>query len=101
MSHSYAYLSAIEQVEQFRSGTLSPVDVLESQLAQERRARTSVNAFTDMMAEQAYAQAHAAATRYATEPPEQLPPLLGVTVAAKELHDTAGQVTCEGLPEAA
>lgn len=86
------YLSATECIERFRTGALSPVDVLEAQLAQAARVDVSLNAFTETMAEAARARAEESERRYRDGTARALE---GVTVAAKEKHQIAGMEVVE------
>ena len=88
-----AYLPATEALRRFRAGDVSPVDVLEAQIARAERAEPVVNAFSATCFEEALAAARAAAQRYAAG---RARPLEGLTVAVKETMDVAGQVTTHG-----
>ena len=86
------YLSAAECIERFRTGALSPVDVLEAQLAQAALVDGSLNAFTETMEEAARARAEDSERRYRDGTARALE---GVTVAAKEKHQIAGMEVVE------
>lgn len=91
--NSLNYLSATECLTHFQSGELSPVDVLQAQLAQIEQHDSSINAFTDLFVDQATLLALAAEERYRTGTAR---PLEGITVAAKEKHYIEGQPVTEG-----
>ncbi|MBL3699806.1 amidase [Leucobacter luti] len=87
----------------FASGDLAPTELLAATLARIDAVNgdrdTGVNAFTEVMAEEARAAARAADTAWAearaagTTPP----PLLGIPVATKEKHGIAGRTLEQGL----
>ncbi|WP_087012473.1 amidase [Leucobacter sp. 7(1)] len=84
-------MSATALIPEFRAGTLSPVEVLESQIARDLAHGAVINAFTERLHDEAREHARAAELRYRrAEPGEPLPQLLGVTVATKEKHQIAG-----------
>lgn len=87
------YLSATECIERYRTGELSPVDVLEAQLGQAARVDGSLNAFTETMADAARARAEESERRYRDGTARALE---GVTVAAKEKHQITGMDVVEG-----
>lgn len=98
-----AYLSATEAVKAFRRRELSPLDVLEAQIAQIEThngdAAGGINALTETLLDEARASARRAADTYArcAATGQQPPPLLGVTVATKEKHGIAGLRLEQGL----
>lgn len=85
-----AYLPATEQLRLFRARQLSPVEVLEAQIARAVALSASVNAFTWRCDEAALVQARAAEARYLGNGPEPRP-LEGITLAIKEQMPIAGQ----------
>jgi Asp-tRNA(Asn)/Glu-tRNA(Gln) amidotransferase A subunit family amidase len=87
------YLPAVEQLALFRSGALSPVEVLEAQIERAASVEPVVNAFTDTFFESAIDQARAAADRYASGSAR---PLEGLTLAIKDEMPVAGQRNTEG-----
>ncbi|MBF6670900.1 amidase [Glutamicibacter halophytocola] len=105
MTDRLAFLTATEQLRAFREGTLSPADVLGEQLANceadNGRGDGGVNALTEIFWDESRAQAKAATDRYArarsTGELGSLPPLLGVSVAAKEKHALKGKSLSLGL----
>ncbi|MGB3483891.1 MAG: amidase [Mycobacterium sp.] len=98
-----AHLSATEALAAFRRRDISPVEVLEAQIA-EIDARngdrvSGINAFTELLFDDALSAARRATadyTRYAAAG-EQPPALLGLTVATKEKHGIAGRSLEQGL----
>jgi aspartyl-tRNA(Asn)/glutamyl-tRNA(Gln) amidotransferase subunit A len=84
-----AYLSATEQLALFRSRELSPVDVLQAQIARADALAETVNALTWRFNERALEQAKAAEVRYQGkgDTPRALE---GVTLAIKEEMGVAG-----------
>ena len=89
------YLPATTQLERFREGSLSPVDVLEAQIARAEETEPIVNAFTDTYFEDALRQARDAERVYRTEP-SAARSLEGVTVAIKDEMPVEGQRNTEG-----
>lgn len=85
-----AYLPAVEQVRLYRARELSPVEVLQAQIARADALAESVNAFTWRFNEDALAQARAAEDRYRGIGDDPRP-LEGVTLAIKEEMSVAGQ----------
>jgi Asp-tRNA(Asn)/Glu-tRNA(Gln) amidotransferase A subunit family amidase len=88
-----AYLPATEARRRFAAGELSPLDVLEAQIARTAAVEPRVNAFSATCFEEAGQAAAAAAARYVAGTAR---PLEGLTVAVKETMDVAGQVTTYG-----
>lgn len=76
-----AYLSAGEQIERFRDGSLSPVDVLDAQIERYEEIGEQINAVTDLYFDEARAAARAAERRYSAG---EARPLEGVTCALKD-----------------
>ncbi len=89
------YLSATEQIRLFRSGEVSPVEVVEAQLTRITEVEPVINAFTDTFENEARAAALAAETVYRTRLDEARP-LEGITVAIKDEMDVSGQRNTEG-----
>ena len=85
-----AYLPATEQVRLFESRELSPVEVLQAQVARADALSETVNAFTWRFTEQALAQAREAEARYLGKGPAPRP-LEGITLAIKEEMAVQGQ----------
>ena len=89
------YLSATEQLGLFRSGDLSPVEVLRAQLDRRSAVEPTLNAFTATFEEEAMVAARAAEKVYATRP-DDARPLEGLTIAIKDEMDVEGQPNTEG-----
>lgn len=89
------YLSATDQLRLFRSGELSPVEVLQAQLDRMTAVEPVLNAFTDTFEDEALAAARAAEAIYLTRPKDARP-LEGLTVAIKDEMDVRGQRNTEG-----
>jgi aspartyl-tRNA(Asn)/glutamyl-tRNA(Gln) amidotransferase subunit A len=91
-----AYLSAAEALTAFRRLELSPLEVLDAQIARiethNGTTDTGINAFTETLFDDARRAARRAAGAYArfAASGEQPPALLGLTVATKEKHGIAG-----------
>jgi amidase len=88
-------LSALEQAAAVRSGDLSPVDLVSHYLTRIEELGPALGAFVTVTADQALAQARAAA-ELARAGGDDLPPLLGVPTAIKDLTVTAGIRTTYG-----
>lgn len=88
-----AYLSAVEQLERFRAGELSPVEVLEAQIERAEAFEPVVNAFSATLFDAARAQAARAERRYREGRPRRLE---GLTLAVKETMAVRGAVTTHG-----
>lgn len=84
-----AYLSATEQLALFRRKELSPVDVLQAQVARADALADTVNAFTWRFTDRALDQARVAEARYLGK--DDAPRALeGITLAIKEEMPVAG-----------
>ncbi|MFK0084471.1 amidase [Glutamicibacter sp. NPDC090743] len=105
MMDDLAFLSATEQLSAFRSGEISPAEVLEAQFelinADRDRGVERINALTETMETEAYAEAARNTEAYAkarrANEVQQLPALLGISVVAKEKHGLAGHSLSMGL----
>jgi amidase len=93
-------LTALQQAAAIRSGDLSPVELVEHYLERIDRLGPALGAFVTVTADLALEQARAAADRAragrADAGGEELPPLLGVPTAIKDLTATAGIRTTLG-----
>lgn len=89
------YMPARRQLELFRAGTLSPVEVLEAQIARAEAVEPQVNAFAFTCFDEARAQAKQAEQLYATRPDEARA-LEGLTVGIKDEMDVVGQPNTQG-----
>ncbi len=97
---AYAFRSAQELVVLYRSGEARPSDVVEETLRRIDALNPTLNAFLTVTPEIAHAQAARADAAYAAArrdgDPAVLPPLLGVPVSVKDLHDVEGVRTTHG-----
>ena len=85
------YLSATQALSAFRSGELSPVELMEAVIARAERVEPTINAFTYSFFDRALEQAKEAEKRYAGDGPAPRP-LEGIPVALKD------EVAVEGWP---
>ena len=79
-----------------RQKKISPVELVEACLRQIDIGEAKINAFITVTAEQARAQAKTAEALQMKLPADEMPPLLGIPFAAKDLYDTAGIRTTGG-----
>ena len=97
---SYAYRSAQELVALYRTGEATPSEVVEETLRRVEELNPTLHAFLTVTPELARQQAAAADAAYAAARRggdlEALPPLLGVPVSVKDLHDVQGVRTTYG-----
>ena len=84
------YLPGHAAIEKFKTGKLSPRDILNAQIARAGATNPAVNAFTDTYHDEAMAQARAAEVVYAKNP-DQARPLEGLTLAVKDSQALAGK----------
>lgn len=89
-----AFATADDLVRGFSAGTLDPVEVAEQMLARIARLNGRLNAFIQVLDEEARAEAAASRLRWRAGCP--LGPLDGVPVAVKDLADIAGWPTSAG-----
>lgn len=89
-------LTAVEQAEAIRGGELGPVELVEHALRRVDRLDPTLAAFVTLTPERALDAAKAAEKRLLAGPAEDLPPLLGVPTAIKDLAVTAGVRTTFG-----
>jgi amidase len=87
------YLSATEARELFAAKQLSPVEVLEAQIAQIAARNAEVNCITYTHFDEARAGARESERRYARGDPR---PLEGITVGVKDDQQIAGEITTYG-----
>jgi aspartyl-tRNA(Asn)/glutamyl-tRNA(Gln) amidotransferase subunit A len=102
-------LSATEALAAFRSGSLAPSELLAATIARIEAMNgdrsTGINAFTELMFDEATAAARAADTAYVTarrvgatnQSYGATPALLGIPIATKEKHGIAGRSLEQGL----
>jgi len=88
-----AYMSAQELLPLFRSGKLSPVEVLKSQIARYEEVNGQVNCVTYTHFDTARAAARESERRYMSGTPR---PLEGVSVGVKDEHHDAGWIVTRG-----
>lgn len=93
MSVELCYLSATEQLEKFRNRELSPVEVLEAQIARVEQVEPIVNAFPFTYFDEARDQARQAEQAYMKGIAR---PLEGLAVAIKDEMSIEGKETCNG-----
>ncbi len=93
MAAELAYLSASEQLDRFRTGLLSPVEVLAAQIARVETANPTVNAITYEHFDEATAAAQESEERYRRG---GALPLDGITVGMKDEHGLAGWTVTQG-----
>ncbi len=87
-------LTALEQAAAVRSREVSPVELVQHYLARIERLSDDLGAFVTVTADSALTQARAAEAQVAAG--GDLPPLLGVPTAIKDLNFTAGVRTTSG-----
>jgi aspartyl-tRNA(Asn)/glutamyl-tRNA(Gln) amidotransferase subunit A len=87
-------LSALELVEQYRAGRLSPVEVLDASLERIAKRNPVINAFCLLDADRARAEAGASERRWSRHAPAGA--LDGVPVAVKDAFLTVGWPTLRG-----
>ncbi len=87
MTDDLAYASAQEALDLFRARKLSPVELLQAQIARAEQVEPTVNAFAETHYDAALEQARHAEQRYGQGTAR---PLEGVTVAVKEEAPIAG-----------
>ncbi|HWC82722.1 MAG TPA: amidase [Pseudonocardiaceae bacterium] len=90
------FMTALELRAALRSGELSAREVVQAHLNQIERFNPDVNAIITLVAERAVAEAAAADERTAAGAGQ--PPLHGLPVAHKDVHETAGIRTTYGSP---
>ena len=89
-------LSIHEAQTLIRQKKLSPLELVEACLRQIDIEETRINAFITVTAEQAREHAKSAEALQMKLSPEEMPPLLGIPFAAKDLYDTEGIRTTGG-----
>jgi aspartyl-tRNA(Asn)/glutamyl-tRNA(Gln) amidotransferase subunit A len=89
------YLDATAAKGLFRSGDLSPVELLRAVLERTDALNPQVNALTEHLVDAALVDAERAERRYRAG--GELPALLGIPIATKEKHALAGHTVSNGL----
>lgn len=89
------YLSATEALGLFKSGDLSPVELMQSVIERSEEVEPEINAFAEQMFDRALEQAREAESRYAGKGADPRP-LEGLPVATKEEQPIAGHSCTEG-----
>jgi Asp-tRNA(Asn)/Glu-tRNA(Gln) amidotransferase A subunit family amidase len=89
------YLSAAKALEMFRSRTLSPVELLNAQIARAEQIEPRINAFTETLFDTAMTEARLAEARYMSRTAD-LRPLEGLTVTIKDVLDQKGICNSRG-----
>jgi Asp-tRNA(Asn)/Glu-tRNA(Gln) amidotransferase A subunit family amidase len=93
------WMPAVELASLIRQRKLSPVELVDSVLAQLEAVNPAINAFVTVTAEQAREQAKAATDQLMRTPVEELGALHGIPVTVKDLTDTAGVQTTYGIAD--
>lgn len=91
------YLDAVAALRLFRSGNLSPVELLQSVIDRTEAANPAVNALTETMFDDAMLLAREAEAEYGRGGDTSDRPLLGLPVVTKEKHGLAGRSFTQGL----
>lgn len=92
-SDELTYMSASELLPLFRARRLSPVEVLEAQIARIEDKNPAVKAVNDTYFDEAMKAARASEKRYMDGTTR---PLEGLTLAVKDEHTIAGKITTNG-----
>lgn len=91
------YMSIKSLHQNYRSGEISPVDVIEAHLAREDRLEDKLNAYVSRYSDEARVLAKKAEAGFSSS--DSQPPLAGVLIALKDLVDMEGRITMGGSPE--
>lgn len=89
------YLTATDALAAFKARKLSPVEVMQAQIARCEAVNPEINAITYSYFERALGQARQAERRY-TKKTGRPRPLEGVSVAIKDFHPVKGEITTFG-----
>ena len=89
-------LSAVELLDGYRSGALSPLEVVEASLVRIAALDAELGAVPTLCAERAREEAAACERAYRDGRPQG--PLAGVPFVVKDLFDSAGVPTAYGSP---
>ena len=87
------YLSAVEAIELFQTGKLSPVELMKAVIARAEAVEPSINAFSYRYFEEALQAAHAAEARYQSGNARALE---GIPLAVKDEAFIEGKITSNG-----
>ncbi len=93
MEMDLCYLDACEVLKHYKSGMISPVEVLQAHIERYQQVGAEVNPFTQSMFERALQQARAAEQAYQRK---KARPLEGVITAIKDETYIRGEVTTNG-----
>jgi Asp-tRNA(Asn)/Glu-tRNA(Gln) amidotransferase A subunit family amidase len=89
------YMPATEALKRFRARTLSPVDIVEAQIARAEATEPAINAYADRYFDEALDRARKAEARYA-KPGGRPRALEGLTLAIKDEASVKGRRTTYG-----
>lgn len=94
-----AFAAGTDLLVRFRSGEVTPTDVLEAVISRAERTEPAVNALTETLTDEARTAARRATDEYARarRSGDAAPSLLGLPIATKEKHGLAGRTLSEGL----
>ncbi len=90
------YMPGYQAQKLFKSGELSPVELLQSQIKRAEEVNPKINAFTETYYDEAMEQAKQAEARFAQNDDGKLRPLEGLTLALKDNQDMKGKRTTHG-----
>ena len=93
-SDDLCYTTATEALAKFRSGELSPVELMSAVIARSEAVNPAVNAYTYTFYERALEQAKQAEALYASG--AETRPLEGVPIVIKDFHPVEGEITTFG-----
>ena len=93
-SDDLCYTTATEALARFRSGELSPVELMSAVIARSEAVNPAVNAYTYTFYERALEQAKEAEALYASG--AETRPLEGVPIVIKDFHPVEGEITTFG-----
>src|SRR5688500_18710946 len=88
------YLQASQLLSLYRQRKLSPVEVVTAQIARCEAVNPQLNALTYTFFDRALEQAREAERRYVSG--DRLRPLEGLSLAIKDFHPVAGEITTFG-----
>jgi len=92
---AYATIKSLHKA--YRSGSLSPVEVVASHRAREDRLEGKLKAYVTRYSDEAHQQAKEAEQQFSSM--LDTPPLAGILIALKDLVDMEGRITSGGSPE--